>query len=340
MLKQQITHVCDFCGKEFTSNHKEVKFCSRSCKDKYKRRKEPKYCLTCGKEIEIKGAIKYCSDECREITKKKQLDSYKEIKVCEYCQKEYKTPNKEQKYCSQGCSSLGNRTHNFICKHCGKKFYVKYLRGKNDSRKYCSFECYLSDIEIKQVKEILSICPVCGKEFERAKRKKYCSQKCKKKQNNLYYRSKVNLGVKIIAICKNCGKELDNKFKDYCSSECQKEYNSRKPRIKNKNEKNGIGLCRKIRRARLKLNGPIDKSITLDKLINRDKGICHICGQKVSKNTSPQSAEYPSIDHLIPVSKGGTHTWNNIKLAHRGCNTFKSNNLSRAESDGQFALYF
>ena len=34
---------------------------------------------------------------------------------------------------------------------------------------------------------------------------------------------------------------------------------------------------------------------------------------------------YPSIDHIIPISKGGTHQWNNVQLAHRKCNRMKSN---------------
>ena len=36
---------------------------------------------------------------------------------------------------------------------------------------------------------------------------------------------------------------------------------------------------------------------------------------------------YPSIDHIIPVSRGGTHTWDNVQLAHRYCNSIKSNKL-------------
>lgn len=34
---------------------------------------------------------------------------------------------------------------------------------------------------------------------------------------------------------------------------------------------------------------------------------------------------YPSIDHVIPISKGGRHSWDNVKLAHRLCNSVKSN---------------
>jgi 5-methylcytosine-specific restriction endonuclease McrA len=28
----------------------------------------------------------------------------------------------------------------------------------------------------------------------------------------------------------------------------------------------------------------------------------------------------PEIDHLVPVSAGGSHTWDNVALAHRRCN--------------------
>ena len=27
---------------------------------------------------------------------------------------------------------------------------------------------------------------------------------------------------------------------------------------------------------------------------------------------------------MIPIAKGGTHTWDNIQLAHRHCNSIKS----------------
>ena len=32
---------------------------------------------------------------------------------------------------------------------------------------------------------------------------------------------------------------------------------------------------------------------------------------------------YPTLDHIIPLSKGGSHTWDNVQLAHMGCNAGK-----------------
>lgn len=32
----------------------------------------------------------------------------------------------------------------------------------------------------------------------------------------------------------------------------------------------------------------------------------------------------PSVDHVKPLAKGGKHSWRNVVLAHRICNTLKS----------------
>jgi hypothetical protein len=45
----------------------------------------------------------------------------------------------------------------------------------------------------------------------------------------------------------------------------------------------------------------------------RDNFICHICKKKVRKGDL-------SIDHLIPVSKGGRHISENLATAHLRCN--------------------
>ena len=46
---------------------------------------------------------------------------------------------------------------------------------------------------------------------------------------------------------------------------------------------------------------------------------------------------YPSVEHIIPVSKGGTHTWDNVRLAHHYCNAIK-NDKELFEANGQMLL--
>lgn len=47
---------------------------------------------------------------------------------------------------------------------------------------------------------------------------------------------------------------------------------------------------------------------------DRDGGICHICGKGVAL------AEM-TLDHLVPLSKGGNHTHDNVCVAHLSCNS-------------------
>jgi 5-methylcytosine-specific restriction endonuclease McrA len=57
---------------------------------------------------------------------------------------------------------------------------------------------------------------------------------------------------------------------------------------------------------------PFEKFTTLE-IANRDGWKCHICRKQVTFTTK-------SIDHLIPLSKGGSHTRANVALAHLVCN--------------------
>lgn len=83
------------------------------------------------------------------------------------------------------------------------------------------------------------------------------------------------------------------------------------------------------RRTRLKAKG-FDKSITLEKLYERDKGVCYICHktcdwgdfQKIN-GAFVVGGSYPTVEHLIPLCKDGTHTWDNVKLACHSCNSKK-----------------
>ena len=56
-----------------------------------------------------------------------------------------------------------------------------------------------------------------------------------------------------------------------------------------------------------------------NKLINEWDGYCGICKEKVEKNYH--------IDHIIPLSKGGSHSQENLQITHPSCNFRKSNKI-------------
>lgn len=74
----------------------------------------------------------------------------------------------------------------------------------------------------------------------------------------------------------------------------------------------------------------VDAGITEAALRERDGDCCYLCGLEMSferyrmGNYNPLRA---SIDHIIPIAKGGTHTWDNVKLACLRCNISKNDSL-------------
>ncbi len=68
---------------------------------------------------------------------------------------------------------------------------------------------------------------------------------------------------------------------------------------------------------RLKINH-IEKSwkvpsVTRREILRRDKYSCQYCG----------STKQLTLDHVIPLSKGGKHTWDNVVVACEPCNNSK-----------------
>lgn len=118
--------------------------------------------------------------------------------------------------------------------------------------------------------------------------------------------------------CKECGKSgFSSRDKLYCSIKCCDRASSR------------VGKLR--RDGRVLANGKVDWDISIDSIIKRDGNHCYICGEDCDKQdyaTRSNGAfvagnNYPSIEHVMPISKGGTHTWDNVLLAHRLCNSIK-----------------
>ena len=115
--------------------------------------------------------------------------------------------------------------------------------------------------------------------------------------------------------CPTCRAFFIGKSK-YCSDRCA---------MAVANQKGKDRRLRKIRQAM------VDNDITLDGLIARDGNVCHICGGQCDKTDSWRNDNgvfiagdnYPSIDHVIPLARGGLHKWDNVKLAHRRCNYLK-----------------
>ena len=64
------------------------------------------------------------------------------------------------------------------------------------------------------------------------------------------------------------------------------------------------------------------------KKIIASQDVCGICGKPVDKTLRPPHPLSPTVDHIIPVSRGGHPSdISNLQLAHRCCNREKSNKM-------------
>lgn len=63
------------------------------------------------------------------------------------------------------------------------------------------------------------------------------------------------------------------------------------------------------------------------KVFERDNWICQLCKYPVSKLMDRKLVDIASLDHIIPISKGGEHSYANTQLAHLSCNIRKGNRV-------------
>ena len=206
-----------------------------------------------------------------------------------------------------------------------RKCHTQINMGMQSIRKHRPLHCACEISERRQIKkDKKSLISILKKRANDLKLKEQKQQKLEQRQKDL------------ISVCKECGKTFIGASinRKYCSAECSRRTGNR--------DKN------KARMWRIISNGNADKDITLTKLIKRDRSVCHICGEKCDREDYIRTQEgyfivgnnYPSIDHVIPISKGGTHTWKNIKLAHHYCNTIKNDKEIYQEGTEQLKFVF
>lgn len=205
---------------------------------------------------------------------------------------------------------------------------LEYVSGYTVKEKPVRVRCTVCGGEFERTYHNLTTkgyvtCPCCiERERDRAKQKTIKEQECKrlarrrKAQEREAERARRSEAWQNRPYheCAVCGTLTQNP--KYCCADCRRKANNSTHEHK--------------RRARIE-SQMVDKDITLEGLFRRDNGICAICGKRcnyedytVRANAFIAGDWYPSIDHIKPISKGGVHSWSNIQLAHRRCNTMKS----------------
>lgn len=194
------------------------------------------------------------------------------------------------------------------CLECGETFeYNSYhnLMTLNKSKRFCP-------AEYKQEQTKAQIGKRLAEQAKRLKEQQEAKQRQIEKLKQRLTRNKV-----VKCVCANCGEEFfGREGMKNCSKRCGQRKNERE---------------RSIRKDQRIKSRKRDKGITLDKVFKRSNGICYLCGCKcdyddyiIRDGTFIAGNKYPSIEHIKPIAKGGTDTWNNVALACRLCNSHKA----------------
>lgn len=255
-----------------------------------------------------KTLSKWCKQEGIDINPK----SY--TRTCEHCNTIYKTTSKASRFCSDKCR-VDNSRNRYVntdieveCDCCGESMIVNRIKSKRPGMLRCN-DC----IELDKLNRLIGMssniyyqqCNHCDKQWitKRNRIYKYCSEQCRRRDTHV-----PNEYIKECAECNNTFNTSRKNVK-YCSIECYKRYGYRVKEYK--------------RRTSMIENGNVNWNISIDRLLKRDGDNCYICNKIMNKDLHYNEDDYPNIEHIKPLSKGGTHTWDNVKLAHRKCNLEK-----------------
>lgn len=237
------------------------------------------------------------------------------------------------RFCSIECKATAKTMHNKhvgVCVVCGKSF-VGGVTAATCSR-VCQGE------RRRRLAVPLAACGFCGCEFRPHNNlyRSYCSRSCARNhraalQNGmkllkLALRQFQN-GMKAIVRRGNQRRQLMARQSGTCEL-CSVTF-ARKSTSQTQCES-----CRDARkRAEKRAYKRRRKQLIREKsgLATRDvwerDPLCHLCGCEtvIGDGHDPTDARYANADHLIPISRGGRHSIENVRIACRKCNLAKSN---------------
>lgn len=180
-------------------------------------------------------------------------------------------------------------------------------------------------------------CRFCGTLFAEGSRsgKWFCSTGCQKDdlRRRRALRRVERVGERTCASCYEPVPIQRRSDARHCSVNCQQsdwyEANGDHARAR---QRKWAGSHRELRneyqhRRESRKRGIPNEPIQLALVWERDAGMCWICSRPVDLDAKFPAPLSRSLDHVIPLAKGGTHTFGNVATAHLRCNISKKDKL-------------
>jgi len=339
---------CLKCGSSWTTrNGKDMVSCPECCKQqRCKARKQgrlpasaTKVCEQCGQQFEAVNAIAMAKsrrcNECRTtaraewkrqhnrcVSSKKRIAKSKEKRApiqCSWCGKETKDPN-QRKYCSRRCFGDARKAGAHTWDRTGQLESVWHRGGRwacAPSRKPMQEMIKNFGVFLAKVRKLYAkaadhgpACEVCSQPCRTGSR--FCSLRC--------------MGQNTVEVpCKKCGKPAlaRGAFRSAACSDCQRQAKTEE----NRRAKQKYG---RNHRQRARHHGVKYVAFPVRDIYERDGYRCQLCGKAVLPKAAYRKRDgkihprSPTIDHIVPMCRGGNHEPGNCQTACFRCNSLKS----------------
>jgi hypothetical protein len=222
--------------------------------------------------------------------------------TCPTCGAKVEGPRKggtPKRYCSDTCRwKAHQQVRPATCEHCREDYLAARV-----AQRYCSHDCH----DAARVKP----CIGCGAKVRREQRgERYCTAACKKRSmaRRVLAAAMADNAPRrtwIAGWCRHCGEAFvfNQANATYCSRRCT-------TRAGNDVRK------QRVRAART-------EDVWRSKVYRRDRWCCQLCGDPVDRDAQVPHPLAPTLDHILPLSLGGEHSYGNVQLAHFICNSRK-----------------
>jgi hypothetical protein len=241
-------------------------------------------CKACGKAFSGRKR-KFCNDPCN-----RTMYSL----TCEVCQKSFQAVSPNRKVCGTECTAISNRTlSDCKCKWCGESF--RKAHGSRRKGLYCSREHAFRSWRLVSVFHNLQ------DRFTKAIRKQQRAEQVNQRTETREAIRRASLRDR----CKTCGDPITPQPWASRCEKCKDMAKRIQRRVHHRNRR------RKERKA-----GQLNRF----SIYVRDNWTCGFCGKKVDRTKKAPHPQSPTIDHIVPLAKGGTNEPTNLQCAHWFCN--------------------
>lgn len=264
-------------------------------------------CKTCGAQFQsAQPRAVSCSDECRAERKRRRAKPKAPITSityeCWWCGKQYHPRRREaSKACSREC---GFKVKDFI-----RSARITGLMVSHSVYRFKCADCYTWANGRSNGRR----CSAC---IER-NRPNYQPVKGTIRQCEL-------CNSDFIAMS---GAEFSST--KFCSKTCRNAHRRKQPWYK------PMQAAAKAKRRAARRGARVKEAVKPQVVFDRDAWRCQACGCKTPKGLRGTcDPKAPELDHIVPISKGGEHSYRNTQCLCRSCNAAKSDGLG-----GQLLLF-